>query len=243
MRDKGGTLLLSNISLGEFAGPSDPQHAIAAEAFIERLLPNIYLTDFAFDKILEREHKEPDNVTRFWPSADLPQLKLLAERTQNPNLGVTMQGFIRMSYQNRVAMIAAMNEVVQQIVGGIKDARADPSYISKAKSVTPDGSRPRTLNILSELTRGFYLDLAAPIRENDIVDMLHAIMPINCCDYVLLDGAWAERVEKMKHRIEKFGAPMRIAKCFSKRNQGVHAFLSDLEEFDQHNLVSPAVPY
>ena len=66
-------------------------------------------------------------------------------------------------------------------------------------------------------------------------------MPINCCDYVLLDGAWTERVEKMKQRIAKAGSTMPVAKCFSKRNQGVQAFLDELEGFDQGTLDNPAL--
>lgn len=250
LRDKGGTLLISNISLGEFAGPTDPQHARAAEEFIERLLPNIYLTDFAFDKILERERLETNNKNRFWPSADLDQLKLLAERSlllselsSSPNRRITMDGFINMSYQNRNAMIEVTKEVVQQIIAGIKNARSDPSYLFKAKTVKPDCSRPRMLIIHGELMREYYVDLAKPIRENDIVDMLHAAMPLNCCDYVLLDGPWTEQVEKMRRRINKFDSSMQIAKCFSQRNQGVQNFLNDIEDFDQHNIINPAIKY
>ncbi len=63
-----------------FAAPSDPRHANDAESFIERLLPNLYLINFALDKVLEREQSEPNNLKRFCPPADLPQLKLFAER-------------------------------------------------------------------------------------------------------------------------------------------------------------------
>ena len=100
LRSKGGTLLLSNISFSEFAVPSDARHAADAEDFIERLLPNIYLTDFALDKVLEQERSEPNNAKRFWPSADLPQLELFAERQDAP-LGFTMRGFITPAHVNR----------------------------------------------------------------------------------------------------------------------------------------------
>ncbi len=72
--------------------------------------------------------------------------------------------------------------------------------------------------------------------------MLHAAMPINCCDYVLLDGAWAERVEKMRRRIAKVGSVMPLAKCFSRRNDGVQAFLGELEAFDHKTAADSAVP-
>lgn len=242
LRSKGGTLLLSNISFGEFSVPSDPQHATDAETFIERLLPNIYLTDFALDKVLERENSETNNAKRFWPSADLPQLKLFAERAQNAPLGFTMRGFVTLAHIHRVGIAAATAEVVQQIKAAIEASRADASYVAKARRFQPTDARPRTLVILGELMRGFNLDPIATISDNDVVDLLHAAMPINCCDFVLLDGAWAERVEKMKRRIAKVGSVMSLAKCFSSRNNGVQAFLAELEAFDHKTAAESAVP-
>jgi hypothetical protein len=242
LQSKGGTLLFSHISFSEFAAPSDPRHVVDAEAFIERLLPNLYLTDFALDKVLEREQREPNNLKRFWPSADLPQLKFFAERAQDAPLGFTMHGFIAMANTNRVRIAAVTAEVVRKIKVGLEAARADSSYVTKARAIQPDDTRPRTLVILGELMRGFHLDPAAPISDSDVIDMLHATMPINCCDYVLLDGAWAERVEKMKKRIAKVGSTMPLAKCFSSRNQGVQAFLKDIETFDKSAQINPAVP-
>src|SRR5881628_314481 len=89
LRAKSGTLLLSNLNFAEFARATDRRHCVDAEAFVERLVPNIYLTDFALDKLLEREQEEPDNARRFWPSADLPQLKLLAELSPDAPNGVS----------------------------------------------------------------------------------------------------------------------------------------------------------
>ena len=37
--------------------------------------------------------------------------------------------------------------------------------------------------------RGFHLDPAAPISDNDLVDLLQAAMPINGCHY----ADWTER--------------------------------------------------
>lgn len=136
-----------------------------------------------------------------------------------------------------------MKGLVQQIAGGIEAARANSAYIAQAKMAKPDDTRPRTMVIIGELMREYYMDPGLPIKENDIVDMLHTAMPINCCDYVLLDGAWEERVAKMKKRVEKIGSHIPLAKCFSRRNDGVRSFLSDLEAFDQHSHPKPALPY
>lgn len=231
LRAKGGTLLLSNLSFSEFAAAIDPRHCRDAEAFLERLLPNIFLTDFALDKVLEQERTEPNNVRRFWPSADLPQLKLFAERAQDSPLGITMHGFITLAHVNRAELSEATDSLTSMIKNGLEGSRSDPAYVAKVRNVSPSDSRPRTLVILGELMRGFHLDRAAPISENDVIDLLHAVMPVNCCDYVLLDGPWAERVEKMRQRIVKAETNMPIAKCFSSRGNGVVAFLADLEAF------------
>jgi hypothetical protein len=102
-----------------------------------------------------------------------------------------------------------------------------------------DDSRPRTLLILGELLRGYVLDSNASMSENDAVDLIHAAMPLNCCDYVLLDGPWAERVAKMKLRLAKSSMVMPIAKCFSRRNEGISAVLADLENFDPQSQPPP----
>lgn len=229
--EKGGTLLLSNIFFCEFSAPTDARHVADAEVFIERLLPNIFLTDFALDKVLEQERSEPNNAKRFWPSADLPQLKLFGERAPDAPLGFTMKGFITLAHSNQTTITEVTAEVVHQIKCEIEAVRAELAYVAKVRSRQPNDDRPRTFVILGELMRGFLLDPAAPISDNDVIDLIHAVMPINCCDYVLLDGPWAERVEKMKQRITKTGSIMPLAKCFSGRGQGVEAFLQDLEHF------------
>jgi hypothetical protein len=87
--------------------------------------------------------------------------------------------------------------------------------------------------ILGELMRNFILDPNARFGHNDLTDYLHAAMPVNCCDYVLLDGPWTERVERMRRRIAQSGVAMSVAKCFSARDNGLDAFLDDLERFEQ----------
>jgi hypothetical protein len=231
LMSKRGTLLLSNLSFSEFARATDVRHSRDAEVFIERLLPNIFLTDFALDKVLEQEQAEPNNERRFWPSADLPQLKLFAERAQDAPLGFTMRGFITEAHINRVELSKLTDGLNRMVLDGLEAARSDPDYVRKAKSIAPSDTRTRTMVILGELMRGFTLDSTAPISENDVVDLLHAAMPVNCCDYVLLDGPWAERVDKLRHRIAKSSMNMTIAKCFSKRANGAEAFLADLEGF------------
>jgi hypothetical protein len=227
------------VGLAELGAASDPRHVIAAEKFLERCLPHLFLTDFRLDEVLARERNEPSNATRFWPTADLPQLKLFGERFQAAGGGFTMEGFAHMAYEHRTDINVMMSSMAHTMKEAVEKARADPDYVRKARDAPLDDSRPRTLLILGELLRGYILDSNAFMSENDAVDLIHAAMPLNCCDYVLLDGPWAERVAKMKLRLAKSSMVMPIAKCFSRRNEGIGAVLADLENFDPQSQPPP----
>ena len=86
--------------------------------------------------------------------------------------------------------------------------------------------------LLGELVRELVLDPKLVITENDMVDLQHAMISIRCCDFVLLDRKWEQRVNTLRRRIEKKQEPqIRIAQCFSKRGNGVEKFLQQLEAF------------
>lgn len=224
-----GTLLLSTNSFAEFARNDDRRHALAAEEFFERLLPNIYLTDNAIDKLHEQELLEPNNARRFWPPADLPQLKLFAERAPDSPLGFTMGGFITMARDNHVILEAVTKEALHMIRSGLESLQGDPEYVRAARNSRPTSRRTRTYIIMGELMREFILNSNIKMGDNDVIDMLHAAIPVNCCDFVLLDSAWENRVKKMRQRLENIGEVMPIAKCYSPN--GVLKFLDDLDTF------------
>jgi len=226
-----GTLLLSNFTFAEFARNDDRRHTVAAEEFIERLLPNIFLTDFAFDKLEAQEQHEQDNVRRFWPPADLPQLKLFAERAQDEPHGLTMRGFIAMARDNYSMLENVTRETLELIRAGLEVQRADAEYVRALRNMRPTAKRTRMIVIMSELMREFILDPTLPLVDNDVMDMIHAAVPVNCCDFVLLDGAWADRVAKMKQRIKNAGTRMPVARCYSRRNNGIQQFLEALDSF------------
>lgn len=243
LKRKGGTLLLSNFSLAEMGGASEPQHVIDIESFLERCLPNLFLTNFRLDDIQVRELQARDNAVRFWPTADLTQLKLFGELSLKAGSAFSLKGIAELAYTHRVPINALMRSNSRDVIAALTKERAEADFVRKARNVPLDSRRPRSLLIMGELIRGFVLDPNAGMSENDAIDLIHAVMPLNCCDYVLLDAPWVERVKKMKGRLAKSKlAGMPIAKCFSQRAGGVDAFLADLEQFDPQSQPSPARP-
>lgn len=231
MQAKHGTFVLSHTNLAEFTNVSDPRHADAAERFLERLMPNVYLTDFDLDKAEEFENQPHLAGQRMWPSADLPMLKLVAEQSTTSRKDFTLTGYITLSHLHRDRLSKTFNETNQNILDALNRQRADSIYVEKARRSVPDTLRTKTRVIMGELMRELTIDRQATITVNDIVDWQHAILPVSCCDFVLLDRKWEQRVQTMKNRFAKQGLNMHLAKCFSKRSNGLNDFLNQLEAF------------
>lgn len=229
MLEKKGTFVLSHTNLAEFTNASDPRHAEAAENFLERLMPNVYLTDFDLQKAEAFEMHPAYAGQRMWPSTDLPMLKFVAERSIAAGTGPTLIGFIALSHLYRDRLSATFNESNRNILAALNKHRADPVYVEKARRSVPDTIRPKTWVVMGELMRELTSDTNATVTVNDVVDWQHAILPVSCCDYVLLDGKWEQRVREMTRRYAQQGLRIDFAKCFSKRNDGLNRFINELE--------------
>lgn len=232
MQAKRGTFVLSHTNLAEFTNMSDPRHTEAAENFLERLMPYVYLTDFNLEVAEAFENQPGYAGQRMWPSSDLPMLKFVAARSIDAGSGFTLAGYITLSHLYRDQLSKIFNEVNQKILDALNKQRADPVYAKKARQSVPDTSRTKTRVVMGELMRELVIDSKANISLNDVVDWQHAILPVSCCDYALLDGKWVQRVQAMSKRVTQQGLHMSFAKCFSKRGNGLNDFLGQLESFD-----------
>lgn len=67
------------------------------------------------------------------------------------------------------------------------------------------------------------------ISHNDAIDLTHTVVPVSYCDYVLLDNAWATRVNQMRTRFIKANVHIPMAKVFSKKNDGLESLFRELE--------------
>ena len=68
------------------------------------------------------------------------------------------------------------------------------------------------------------------------MDFMHAVDAVDYCDLVLLDKAWERRVNGLRKRIAEAGIDMPIARCFSKRNNGIEGFLDAIERWPEASV-------
>ena len=108
--------------------------------------------------------------------------------------------------------------------------------LSGRSGARPGDGRSRQYVIAGELSRDFVLDLNATITRNEALDFMHAVDAVDYCDLVLLDKAWERRVNGLRKRIAEAGIDMPIARCFSKRNNGIEGFLDAIERWPEASV-------
>ena len=117
---KQGTLLISQYSVSEFSKASR-ENCLAAEQFVDRILPNVFLTDVNVDKLVAQEISAPNNEIRFWPPADLPQLKALATRavvTQSP---LSTASYFTTAFDHRTELLSLAATLYSELCEAITD--------------------------------------------------------------------------------------------------------------------------
>jgi hypothetical protein len=194
-------------------------------------MPRVYLTDLRPDELLQLERAEPNNRKRFPPSSDDRRLDLLVRRCLEEDRALSMRGFIGYALEWGAEIGAVQAEWNQRFRRRFDEMRQDEDYRRKVKFAVPNSQRSRSLVIYGELWRDFVLNQNAAFTDNQIIDFMHACTSVNCCDFVLLDAAWAGRVDRMLARIAAVDTGMEIARCYSRRDNGSQRLLDDLEAF------------
>lgn len=226
-----GTWLLTPVSTIEYSGLTDPKHAREADRLVAEAVPHVYLSDTA-EMWMTHSHTEP--ASRTIPPADCRGMDFFSRRwAQTQSLSDTFRGMFRLIHENSGSITAPLDEVKSQVVAILVQFRQRTRNRSKVKASVPDDQRSRRQIICGELLRDFVLDPRAGITGNDAVDFMHAVDAVDYCDLILLDGAWERRVHALHDRISKAGMEMPIARCWSRRNGGIHRFLDAIEQWAQ----------
>ena len=233
---KEATFVLSAWNMAEFAGPSDPKHAEDAERFLDRLMPNIYLSDFNLEEALRRDDWALARDVRAFMPPYRWALKMLGDRSASTAAPLTTQGLLTQAHAERDRLGPFVDATKQGILEAFQVVKADPAYIEKARKSKPSDPRPRLWVVLSELMRDFTLDPKAQVETNDVADLFHAALPVMACDFVLLDAAWVSRVKRLAVRAQEGGYALPLAQCFSRRDDGLARFLDALEAFEKRRI-------
>ena len=120
--------------------------------------------------------------------------------------------------------------VVERVTALRDEVGADPDFRRLVQRLLTGRPIERgTRFVLRELVGSLLIDQRLTLTRNHAIDLLHAVVSVAYCEFVLLDKHWEAQVNQMRRRLEKAGVGVPIARIFSGKAGQVDVFLRALD--------------
>ena len=234
----GGTLVLSDLNLGDFAGFADIRHVQAVGRFIDSLGPHLFFATFSPFPVIDREIAIMVRQTDQSPAGDAAMLQLYAEAAQMRNGKPSVQEWFAAVHTDRARLKPRLDGMAQAFLAGVKALQqrfdAEPGFKNSARRDVETSHRPRsTQALLRAIVFRLQGDRKLQLTTNDAIDVMHCVVPSAYCDFVLVDHSWCVRLSDAREWLDAAGIKSHSAEPFSRRDEGVTRFLELLEAWPQ----------
>ncbi len=202
---------------------TDIGQAKAAEAFIERCMPNFHVADTTLDKgylLVEGAPPHPEAPDENWLLEDI------GARSAIVGGRLSAIRFVQDAITHRNILEPLFIDLKRSIAEVVMAEASKPAARVIAKKYKPVPGMTLREALTKELIRDPHIS-GEVFDEHDAMDMIHATPAAIVCDLVLLDAGWCHKVSVAAQRMAKGGVKGRIARCYSKKS--VHEFLLALE--------------
>ena len=232
--EAGGTLVFSSLNFVDFAGMDDPRHMEQAAEFIGSIAPQMFFSHFDPFIVCKREFEVMTGNTKESPAGDPELLAAFAAAAGNSSMRQAVIEWFRAMYRARKSLRADRDGMAQSLFAGIEGLRAriadEPGVAEDLRQPVRNADRPRsTLALLRVFIAQMEADRSLPKTANNAIDFLHSVVPAAYCRYVLVDAQWFARLNRAKKQMDVGGITAKVAIPYTKRNNGVEAFLTALE--------------
>ena len=237
LRVTGGTLALSWLNVVEFTKVTDETQRNKADQCLNSLGSHVFWLNPDFLTVTKHERESAPQPPPGAPHSDLQMAaRFIANGLSGP--ADTTQVLGPQSHfaviQRIPGILAQYDQLADDIVAQITELRRDFEHRKDMRAAiqAPLTAEPysRGTNLIARhLIAPFLKDKLRTINRNNAIDLTHAVVPVSYCDYVLLDGQWAAMVNDLRHRITTAGLSVPIATVFTKKANGLGAFLAELE--------------
>jgi hypothetical protein len=229
------TLMLSWLNLIEFTQVEDARAHSHAEGLVERLLPNIFFLEINPFTVIARENELLASRPGSSPHADSGFLNEFSMLGSSSLTGFASTGLFTPMHQSSAK--TGLTELADLIVQRLELQRSELTgniTFQKVIRRPPAGPplRRGTRYVFRELARTFLVEKTLKLTRNHAIDLLHAVVPVSYCDYVLLDAHWEVQIDRVSKRFAHARMNVPLANVYSKKSQGVARFLKALSAHD-----------
>ena len=227
-----GTLALSWLNLVEFTKVTVEQQARNAEDLLEANLPRVFFLEVEPFSVIRREDELVAGRPPAPPHADLGFLSAFSCLRPTSLNSFTAHDLFQVVQASQLAnSFDDLADTVVRRVAALRDELdTNPGFQSAVRRL-PCGPRIQrgTRFLLREMLRTLLVDKGTRITRNHAIDLMHAVVPVSYCDFVLLDKHWETQVDRVRSRLKMAGMTVPMGKVFSGKANGVDRFLRELE--------------
>src|SRR5437899_4971333 len=191
LKSRNGTLALSWLNLTEFSRLlTDVQQARKADALLDEILPQVFILNPNFFKVISEEDKLLAGGVPAAPHADLVFLKFFTKHNLCKPTSLKLlpeQSLFQLTQASAIA--TPFGRFADLIISHIESLRRNYANNRKfclAVKRIPKGQpiQRGTRFIARKLLGGVLMDARVNFDRNDVIDVCHAVVPVAYCDYV-----------------------------------------------------------
>ena len=208
------TIAVSWVNIVEFSKMASPKAHRDAEHFVGRLLPHIFCMEVNPITVRNNEDAIIRGELSIPAHADVELMKILGGLRPTGFEHFSATGFFA-SVHNSVGVSSEMDQLTELMIDQIEVLRqryvTDPEMAKSAKGLPARSSFPQgTRQIFRELITTLLCDINLKLTKNHAVDLLHAVVPLAYCDYVLLDAHWEAQVKRVRKKLTEGASPFQL---------------------------------
>lgn len=231
LKNRNGTLALSWLNLLEYSKIKDKNQITDFETFMDQISPRLFFINSDPWEVVASEDKVVSGERQFsaWGDKELLKYFITMDKPTNSLNPLDAKCLLKNinipELQNHLKILG--NVFVEQ-VNLLKSEYNENEKLKKMVNKSPRASSilPATRFLIPELIGFFLKNEKKKLGINDGIDFFHAVVPLSYCNYVLLDGHWADQANKVNQRLLKAGQKEPVAKAFSGRKDGLQKFIS-----------------
>jgi hypothetical protein len=227
-----GTLALSWLNVVEFSKVTMTHQARSVEKLTAAILPRLFLMDSNPFDVIRREDGLLAGARPSAPHADPDLLRVFSGIKPTTLDPLTTHDLFAIAQKLELAQ--RLDRLADTVAGRILDLRGslglDRSFRRTVERLPAGRQIQRgTRYLLREMLRAIMIDKQTKISRNHAIDLLHAVVPVAYCEFVLLDAHWETQVARVRRRFDATPMLVPMARVYSGKRDGIDRFLCELE--------------
>lgn len=229
--NKKGTLLFSWIHILELSDVTDKEQLKSYVSFLDSLIENLGFIDVVPAAVIAKENQKLQGNNNVEPPIDERLLSFFDAVIMNTKSIKPLSFDWLLTNLNHPSIIEYKKvfhlKFNSYLAESQEKKKRDKKYEARIKIVAKGANLPVATRYIEDDILKSFLREGKKLPPNSWRDFYHTVVPVAYCDYVLLDGCFANKAKNTIDRLRRNNYTAPMARVFTKINE----FFVDLENY------------